>query len=219
MRRFRRFYYDVFSHFYDGFIKLHSKDKGSELRNFLIKKTGINQGDTVLDICTGTGSVPLVTHEVVTSKGLVVGLDFSSGMLRKAKDKARWNGLSSLYLVMGDVSALPFKANVFNCVTCSHSMYELKSEARMKALGEIWRVLKEDGRFFMMEHCKPQKPFIRFLYYVRLLAMGSPENRRFAEDEVPVIKRFFNDVKKELSPSGKSKLISCIKFLKNDENI
>ena len=214
MRRFRRFYYVVFSHFFDFFIQLHSKDKGSELRNFLIKKTGIGQGDRVLDICTGTGAVPLAAHEIVTSKGLMVGLDFSFGMLRKAKDKARENGLSSLYLVMGDVNAMPFKANVFECVTCSHSMYELKSEARMKALNEIWRVLKENGRFFMMEHCKPQKPFIRFLYYVRLIAMGSPENRRFAEDEVPVIKRFLKDVKKEFSPSGKSKLISGVKSFK-----
>jgi len=219
MRRFRRFYYDVFSHFYDRFIQLHSRDKGSELRDFLIKKTGISQGDRVLDICTGTGAVPLVAHEAVIPKGMVVGLDFSSGMLCKAKDKAIGKDLSSLYLVMGDVSAMPFKANVFDCVTCSHSMYELKSEARMTTLKEIQRVLKENGRFFMMEHCKPQKPFIRFLYYVRLMAMGSPENRRFAEDEVPVIEKVFKDVKKELSPSGKSKLISGEKSSKNNENI
>lgn len=211
MRKFRRFYYDVFSHFYDFFIQLHSKDTGSELRDFLIKKAGISPGDKVLDICTGTGSVTLVAHKVITAKGLVVGLDFSYGMLHKARDKARKKRLSSLYQVMGDVSAMPFKKNVFECVICSHSMYELKSEARMKALNEIWRVLKENGRFIMMEHCKPHKPFIRFLYNVRLMAMGSPENRSFAEDEAPVIKRFLKDVKKEFSSSGKSKLISGVK--------
>jgi len=211
MRRFRRFYYDVFSHFYDFFIQLHSKDTGSELRDFLIKKAGISPGDRVLDICTGTGSVTLVAHKVITAKGLVVGLDFSYGMLCKAQDKARKKRLSSLYQVMGDVNAMPFKENVFDCVSCSHSMYELKSETRMKALNEIWRVLKENGRFIMMEHCKPQKPFIRFLYNVRLMAMGSSANRSFAEDETPVIKRFLKDVKKEFSPSGKSKLISGVK--------
>jgi ubiquinone/menaquinone biosynthesis C-methylase UbiE len=70
MRKFRRFYYDVFSHFYDFFIQLHSKDTGSELRDFLIKKAGISHGDRVLDICTGTGSVTLVAHKVITAKGL-----------------------------------------------------------------------------------------------------------------------------------------------------
>jgi ubiquinone/menaquinone biosynthesis C-methylase UbiE len=212
MRKFRRFYYDIFSHFYDFFIQLHSMDKSSELRGFLIKKTGIGHEDRVLDICTGTGPVIMAAHKVIAPKGFVVGMDFSYGMLRKARDKAKKKGLSSLYLVMGDVSEMPFKENIFECVTCSHSMYELKSEARMKALNEICRVLKENGRFFMMEHRKPSKPFIRFLYYVRLMCMGSPENRRFAENEVPMIKRFLKDVKKEFSPSGKSKLISGVKY-------
>lgn len=212
MRRFRRFYYDIFSHFYDLFIQLHSKDERSSLRDFLIKKTGIGPGDRVLDICTGTGAMTMAAHKVIVPKGLVVGLDFSYGMLSKAREKARKKGLSALYLVMGDVGEMPFKGDVFECVTCSHSMYELKSEARMKALNEICRVLKENGRFFMMEHCKPRNPFIRFLYYVRLMSMGSPENRDFAEDEAPVIKGFLKDVKREFSPTGKSKLISCVKY-------
>ena len=211
MRRFRRFYYDIFSHFYDLVIQLHSKDESSALRDFLIKKTGIGPGDRVLDICTGTGAVVMAAHKVIVPKGLVVGLDFSNGMLSKAREKARKKVLSALYLVMGDVGEMPFKGDVFECATCSHSMYELKPEVRMNALNEICRVLKENGRFFMMEHCKPRNPFIRLLHYIRLMFMGSPENRDFAEDEVPVIKRFFKDVKRELSPTGKSKLISGVK--------
>ena len=211
MRRFRRSYYDIFSHFYDFFIQLHSKDEGLALRDFLIKKTGIGPGDRLLDICTGTGAVSIAAHKIIAPKGLVVGLDFSYGMLSKSREKARKKGLSALYLVIGDVGEMPFKGNVFECVTCSHSMYELKSEVRMKALNEICRVLKENGRFFMMEHCKPRNPFIRFLYYVRLMSMGSPEDRSFAEDEIPLIKRFLKNVKRELSPTGKSKLISGVK--------
>lgn len=214
MKRFRRFYYDMFSHFYDLIIRLHSKDESSALRDFLIKKTGIGPGDRVLDICTGTGAVVMVGHKVIVPKGFVVGLDFSYGMLSKAREKAKKKGLSALYLVMGDVGEMPFKGDVFECVTCSHSMYELKPETRMNALNEICRVLKENGRFFMMEHCRPSNPFIRLLYYVRLMSMGSPENRDFAEDEVPVIKRFFKDVKKELSPGGKSKLASGVNCFK-----
>ena len=214
MKRFRRFYYDIFSHFYDLVIQLHSKDESSTLRDFLIKKTGVGPGDRVLDICTGTGAVAMAAHKVIVPKGLVVGLDFSYGMLSKAREKARKKGLSALYLVMGDVGEMPFKGDVFECATCSHSMYELESETRMNALNEICRVLKENGRFFMMEHCKPRNPFIRLLYYVRLMFMGSPENRDFAEDEVPVIKRFFKDVKRELSPTGKSKLISGVNCFK-----
>lgn len=211
MSKFRRFYYDIFSHFYDLIIRLHSKDESSTLRDFLIKKTGMGRGDRVLDICTGTGAVAMAAHKAVAPEGLVVGLDFSYGMLSKAREKAREKGSPALSLVVGDVSEMPFKGNAFECVTCSHAMYELKSDVRMKALEEIFRVLKGTHRFFMMEHCKPRNPLIKCLYYIRLMSMGSPENRHFAEDEVPVINRFLNDVKKELSPTGKSKLISGMK--------
>jgi len=211
MSRLRRFYYDIFSNFYDLIIRLHSKDDGAALRDFLITKTGMGPGDKVLDICTGTGAVAAAAHKLVAPDGMIVGLDFSYGMLSKARQKAIGKGLSRLCLVVGDVGNMPFKRDVFQCVTCSHAMYELKSGIRMKALKEICRVLHEHHRFFMMEHCKPRNPFIKFLYYVRLMSMGSPENRNFAEDEVPVMKLFLKDVKKELSPTGKSKLISGMK--------
>ncbi|MGA1825472.1 MAG: class I SAM-dependent methyltransferase [bacterium] len=211
MSRLRRFYYDIFSNFYDLIIRLHSKDDGSALRDFLIKKSGMGPGDRVLDICTGTGAVAVAAHKHVVPGGMVIGLDFSYGMLSKARQKARANRLSRLCLVVGDVGNMPFKHDVFQCVTCSHAMYELKPAVRMKALQEICRILQKKHRFFMMEHCKPRNPFIKFLYYVRLMSMGSPENRNFAKDEIPVMKLFLKDVKKELSPTGKSKLISGMK--------
>jgi len=208
MKRFRRFYYDIFSHFYDAIIRLHSKDEGADLRDFLIRKTGIGPGDRMLDICTGTGSVAIAAHKAIAPHGMVVGLDFSYGMLNKASEKTRRLNMPAVIWIVADVAELPFKENAFQCVTCSHAMYELKPDVRMRALQEVHRVLEENRRFFMMEHCKPRHPFIRFLYYVRLMSMGSPENRHFAKDEVPVLKRFLRDVRRELSPTGKSKLIS-----------
>ncbi|MBN2372547.1 class I SAM-dependent methyltransferase [bacterium] len=208
MGRLRRFYYDIFSHFYDLIIQMHSKDEGSNLRDFLIEKTGIRPWCKMLDICTGTGSVALAACKAAGPKGLVVGLDFSYGMLMKARDKASGKGLC---LIAADVALMPFKANAFDCVTCSHAMYELKSKVRTGALEEIKRVLKEGRRFFMMEHCKPKNPVIKIFYYIRLMSMGSTENRVFAHDEFPFLKVHFDDIKKELSPSGKSKLIYGMK--------
>ncbi|MGA1795936.1 MAG: class I SAM-dependent methyltransferase [bacterium] len=211
MGRWRRRYYDLFSRIYDLIIRLHSKDEGAALRDFLVTRTGMGRGDRVLDICTGTGSVALAAHAAVAPEGMVVGLDFSFGMLGKASQKARERGLSRMFLIVGDAAAMPFRTGAFGCVTCSHAMYELPSDARTNALGEVQRVLADRGRFFMMEHCKPTAPFIRFFYYVRLMSMGSPENRRFAEDETPFIERFFREVTMEPSPTGKSKLISGVK--------
>jgi len=207
MKRWRRKYYDIFSHFYDQIIALHSRDKRAALRKLIVKKTGFGPGRRLLDLCTGTGAVALTAGKIAQGQGLVVGVDFSQGMLRQAQKKAHTQGLKHVYFVLANVGELPFASNSFDAVTCSHAMYELDPETRNAALAEAWRVLKPGGCFAMMEHCEPQNPFIRLLYYIRLASMGSPENRKFARNEVPFLARFFQDVRLELTPTGGSKLI------------
>jgi demethylmenaquinone methyltransferase/2-methoxy-6-polyprenyl-1,4-benzoquinol methylase len=213
MGKIRRFYYDLFSHFYDTIIDLHSGDKSAALREYLVESSGIGPGDSVLDICTGTGSVAMRASKAVREGGgKVVALDFSLGMLRKTARKVRERDLDGVFPVQADVSHLPFPEGSFDCVTCSHAMYELTARARENGLGEIRRVLKEGRRFFMMEHEVPEKPFIRSLYHIRLLTMGSGQNREFAKDETAELSEHFSDIRKTSSPTGRSKLISGTKM-------
>jgi demethylmenaquinone methyltransferase/2-methoxy-6-polyprenyl-1,4-benzoquinol methylase len=94
----RQIYYDLFSKVYDFIIRLHSRDREGSLRGFITEKANLSEGDKALDLCTGTGSVAAELTKDVGGEGLVVGLDFSRGMLKKAKKKA--NGyLGHLYLL------------------------------------------------------------------------------------------------------------------------
>ncbi len=210
-RRSRRGYYDLFSHFYDFVIALHSKDRSAALRDLLVDKAGVAAGGRLLDICTGTGAVALRAQETTGPDGVAVGLDFSQGMIRKAREKARRASLDGVYFVVGDAARLPFRSSSFEAVTCSHAMYELSEEVRTHALEEARRVLRPGARFLMMEHCEPTRPFVRFLYQVRLAMMGSARNRSFARDEVPFLCQFLRDVKRQLTPTGRSKLIWGVK--------
>ena len=219
MRRSRRAYYDLFSHFYDFVITLHSKDRSAALRDFLLDKAGVAPGGRLLDICTGTGAVALRAGEITGPAGVAVGLDFSQGMIRKAREKARRAGLDGVYFVVGDAAHLPFRSSVFQAVTCSHAMYELSPKVRTRALEEARRVLRPGARFLMMEHCQPTRPWVRFLYQLRLATMGSARNRSFARDEVPYLCRFFRDVKRQVSPTGRSKLIWGVKEEAGDEKV
>jgi ubiquinone/menaquinone biosynthesis C-methylase UbiE len=211
LRRSRRAYYDLFSHFYDLVIALHSRDRNAALRDFLIDNAGVPAGSRLLDICTGTGAVALRAGEATGNGGVAVGLDFSAGMIRKACEKARRAGLVGVHFVVGDAARLPFRAGAFEAVTCSHAMYELTPEVRSCALEEAHRVLRPGGRFLMMEHCEPTRPFVRFLYRVRIATMGSARNRSFARDEIPYLRRIFSAVERQLSPTGRSKLTRGVK--------
>lgn len=211
MRRMRQVYYDLFSVFYDRLIALHSKDESAALRGLLVDRAGLGGQGRLLDLCTGTGAVALRAGDAVGRRGVVVGLDFSRGMVLRARSKARRGGAERVLFVQADVAHLPFRSESFDAVTCSHAMYELSPEVRVGSLEEARRVLRPGGRYLMMEHCEPDRPFIRFLYRVRMAALGSAQNRSFARNEVPFLLRFFRGVQQELSPSGRSKLIRGVK--------
>ena len=63
MPSWRRKYYDYFSRFYDRFVAMHSSDSGGSLKAYLADQTGLSDGDRVMDICTGTGSLIFDQHK------------------------------------------------------------------------------------------------------------------------------------------------------------
>ncbi len=205
IRRYRIKYYNAFSHVYDGFIALHSKDLQQAARNFLISVARPSPGETVVDICTGTGTLLPLYARHVGDGGRVIGIDFSPGMLRVAQRKTR--ALKNVLLVRADVATLPLRDAAVDVVSCSHAFYELKQDTATSCLREVRRVLKKGRAFFMMEHEIPKNRFIRFLYYLRLLSMGSDRMREILKDETQRFREVFDTVEKKVSPSGKSKII------------
>lgn len=205
IRRYRIRYYNAFSHVYDKFIALHSGDLQQKARNFLISTVNPTVDETVLDICTGTGSLLALFSEKVGERGRVIGIDFSYGMLRVAHKKTRH--LKNILLVLADVSSLPIRSEGIDAVSCSHAFYELKGATADLCVKEVKRILKKDRAFFMMEHEVPKNPFIRFLFYMRILSMGSNRMMEILRNELRRFTDVFEEVKKVVSPSGKSKII------------
>jgi ubiquinone/menaquinone biosynthesis C-methylase UbiE len=207
MRKFRRKYYDLFSKFYDRFIALHATHKQGVLREILAQQTGAEPGDMVLDICTGTGAVLHTLAGRVGKAGLVVGLDFSSGMLGAAWTKTR--GKVQVCLVQADCGRLPFRRGTFAAVTCSHAFYELKGRTQVDTLAEIKRCLKPGKPFLMMEHEVPENRFVRLLFYVRLMSMGRERALQILKHETAFLKHHFHHVKKSATVTGRSKIYIC----------
>jgi len=210
MSSLRQSYYNLFSKVYDRIIELHSHDLQGRLRGALAGKTGLKAGDVGLDLCTGTGSVPPFLAEKVGSSGLVVGLDFSSGMLQKAAKKIRGKDIKNIVLIQADAQHLPFKDRTISAVTCSHAFYELKGEVREKTIMEVKRVCQTGGRFCMMEHEVPKKKIIKFLFYIRMVVAGNLGSKSLLRQEASFFKSHFSEVKKEILPGGNTKVISGV---------
>lgn len=210
MRSARRAYYDRFSRFYDRFVALHSRDKQGLARKFLVDQIPVHNRGSVLDLCTGTGTLLTHMQPKLGTSGRVVGVDFSHGMLKVAKEKSR--SLANVFLVEADAGSLPFAAATFDAVTCSHAFYELKGETQARALHEIVRILKPAGVFLMMEHDVPANLVVRTLFYLRLTLIGSGRVIHFLRREQEVLQQHFGRVEKNLAPAGRSKVMICHKI-------
>jgi len=207
MKNFRQFYYNAFSRFYDKFVALHSADAQGALRRFFSDKVPVMEGSFVLDICTGTASLLLYLRKKIGVHGLVVGADFSMGMLKVGHEKTRI--YENICVLASDVAYLPFDASVFDAVTCTHAFYELKGEIQDRALSEIVRVLKPGKPFLMMEHDVPRSRLIRALFYLRLFSMGAKRAIYILRHERRTLERYFESVEKITTPTGRSKIMIC----------
>jgi demethylmenaquinone methyltransferase/2-methoxy-6-polyprenyl-1,4-benzoquinol methylase len=102
----RRAYYDKFSRFYDRFVSLHSRDPQGLARKFLTDRLPVENGGSVLDICTGTATLLSHLQAKVGREGQVVGVDFSPGMLKVCREKTR--SFPNVYLVEADAGRPTF---------------------------------------------------------------------------------------------------------------
>lgn len=203
--RYRIRYYDRFARVYDRFVAAHSSDREGRLREVLADRAGLAPGGWVLDLCTGTGAMLPSLGRRVGDGGVVVGLDFSRGMLGRAREKVR--GQPEIVLVEADAERLPFRPGSFDAITCSHAFYELKGAGAERTVEEAARTLVRGGRFLMMEHEIPERWGIRLLFYLRLLSMGLRKAREVLGHEEAFFRRHFDAVERVRTETGGSKIV------------
>lgn len=109
-------------------------------------------GDEVLDACCGTGDLAVAAQ---AAGGIVTGLDFSDGMLARARRKS-----SEIEWLQGDLLRLPFADGSFDAATVGFGVRNV--EDLDLALRELRRVLRPKGRLAILEVVRPRGPLSLF---------------------------------------------------------
>ena len=138
------------------------------------KKLLFNTEGKVLEIGVGTGkNLPFYPHEVE-----LVGIDFSPGMLNKAKYRAQQLKKPVTLLEM-DVQSLDFPDNTFDSVVATCVFCSVPDP--VAGLREIKRVCKPNGTIFMLEHVRSEGfllgKVMDFLNFIPLFLYGANINR------------------------------------------
>lgn len=112
---------------------------------------------TILDVATGTGSMAIALSATATK---VVGIDLSSAMLHKARSK---RGKGKLSFLQMDASSMTFEDEAFDIVTISLGLHDMPPAIRTRVVQEVKRVLKKDGKLFILEHDLPENALLSFM--------------------------------------------------------
>jgi arsenite methyltransferase len=109
----------------------------------------IHEGDEVLDIGCGAGVDTLVAAMMTGSRGRAVGIDLEPSMIEKARSNLARTSLKNVELLESSGQGLPFDNDSFDVVMSNGAFNLIPDKAR--ALDEVHRVLKPDGRFMIAD--------------------------------------------------------------------
>lgn len=163
--------YDRLSSYYDLLEVFLEKLAFSRWRERLF---GHLKGDQILEVGVGTGkNLTLYPHDKKFT-----AIDFSAGMLKKARRKAERERISADLIEM-DVEKLRFDDQSFDTVIATFVFCSVPDP--IQGLREVKRVCRKGGRVILMEHVRPSSQFlgrvfdVLNLFTVRL--MGVHVNR------------------------------------------
>ena len=144
--------YDFLNHFFSlGIDKLW--------RRKLVKLIGKSNPKLILDVATGTADLAIAESKLNPEK--IIGVDISEKMLEVGREKIK--KYPCIELQLGDSENLQFEKDTFDAVSISFGVRNFENV--IAGLTEMRRVLKPEGKIFILEFSKPKNWFIQKIYY------------------------------------------------------
>jgi phosphatidylethanolamine/phosphatidyl-N-methylethanolamine N-methyltransferase len=134
---------------YDKLAKVYDLTFGPTLhpgRLQAIQRMNIQPGERVLEVGVGTG----INLSLYPRQATVTGIDFSSSMLEKARERAARKGLRSMRLLQMDAADLKFADDSFDIVYAPYLISVVPDP--VKVAQEMRRVCRPGGRIIFLNH-------------------------------------------------------------------
>lgn len=150
--------YDILTPLYDAVARLTVRE--NKFKKALISQANFMDGQRVLDLACGTGTLALLIKETYP-KVEVTGIDGDANVLEIAAGKTAQKG-AEIRFDEGLSFSLPYLDESFDCVVSSLFFHHLTRDNKLRTLSEISRVLKPEGEFHLADWGLPAN----FLMYL-----------------------------------------------------
>lgn len=182
----------------DARINLHSFNINKiDWNVWCFEKMNIPDGSKVLELGCGNGLLWTKNKEAIKQNLDITLSDLSEGMLQGAKENI--NNPNIKYQII-DVQDIPYEDECFDVVIARHMLYHVPDID--KALSEIKRVLKPNGKFYVSTNGSENMKELKDLVDGYNKDTKYNPQKVFAdkfgiENGTEILKRYFNNVRLE----------------------
>jgi ubiquinone/menaquinone biosynthesis C-methylase UbiE len=157
----------------------------------------------ILDVPVGTGVFTLELYQKIAKSNRIIVLDYSMGMLRKAKERYEKNGIDNILYIHGDIGGLPLPDGSVDVLLTMNGYHAFPEKE--KALREMARVVKPGSEILGCFYIKDQRRLTDFVigHVYQRLGSFTPPFYRFEEIQEQWGRYF------EFSQCGNVKSIIC----------
>jgi demethylmenaquinone methyltransferase/2-methoxy-6-polyprenyl-1,4-benzoquinol methylase len=139
--------FDAGSKHYDRVSEWGFFHSGSIYCRWTLRRNGLREGQSLLDVACGTGQVAVAAANILGSADAITCLDPSEGMLSVARKKL------GAHFVLGRAEQIPLADNSFDFLTMGYALRHVTDLE--EAFREYHRVLKPGGKVLILEVTKP----------------------------------------------------------------
>ncbi len=104
--------YDSSSGKYDFIVNLFQMGRDRIHRTKALRFAGLKKGDTVLDLCCGSGLSFAAIQSIIGPTGKIIAVDANGKMLALAKTLAEKNKWSNMQFIQSDIEKLAFNEKI-----------------------------------------------------------------------------------------------------------
>ncbi len=193
--------------FYDAISRLAALSVGGEarFRQLAVQGLTIESGTKVLDLCCGSGQA---TQILVKYSQNVTGLDASPRSLKRARQN-----VPQAEYVEAFAEKMPFADNEFDVVHISVALHEMRSAQLQQIIKEVYRVLKPDGVFTLVDFHNPTNPLFVPPLLLFLLLFETETAWQLLKTDLPglLTETGFRECDRTLTAGGSLQLIKAKK--------